>query len=450
MRRAAWLLPWLVLSVACSEAEPLAVEVDAAAGPSLADALPAPPAEQPHIVLVLVDTLRRDHLGVYGYERPTSARLDALGQTGWVFENHVATASQTVPSTLSLLLAQYPSQHGFQHLGPRHFGLNKPRYPDELLFLAEVLGDQGYATGGFVGNPFLQADNGFDQGFDEFVFSKESADQLTDPALAFLAECEAAGRPAFLYLHYFDVHWPYEPPEQWQQRFPLPEGGTKVYKSGPMPGVRQVDLAASVAAYDAGVAWVDSEIGRLLDGVAAAGSGRATLTAVTSDHGDEFLEHGGMGHGTTVYGELIRVPLLLSMPGWLEPGRRIAHLSSQVDLAPTLLALAGLERPAPFDGPLVLQPAARAFTEDGPWRSVHRQGRKLILNQETGRAELYDLADLLDQHPLSEPRSVDSLREDLVQYGKLEALGQAGGVAEAGDDWTSEEIEELRALGYLR
>ena len=134
----------------------------------------------------------------------------------------------------------------------------------------------------------------------------------------------------------------------------------------------------------------------------------------------------------------------------LEPGRRLDHLSSQVDLAPTLLALAGLERPAPFDGPLVLDPAPQVFAENGPWRTVHRQGHKLVLHRETGAAELYGLDDRLDQRPLKDPRVTAALRQDLSRYAELEALFDGAVPGAAGDDWSQAEIEALRALGYVR
>jgi len=140
---------------------------------------------QPNVLLVLIDTLRQDHLHLYGYERRTSDWMDALGTEGWVFENHVASASQTVPSTLSLLLSRHPAEHGFVHLGPGHFSRNPPLYPEEFLFLAEVFQEQGYATAGFVGNPFLNHENGFAQGFDK-LFNVRRDEELTHAATDWL------------------------------------------------------------------------------------------------------------------------------------------------------------------------------------------------------------------------------------------------------------------------
>ena len=259
---------------------------------------PAPP----HVVVVLIDTLRADHVGFGGYQRPTSPALDALAAESWVFERHVASASQTVPSTLSLMLSLDPSEHGFRHERNGHFQEHPPRYPEAFVFLAEVFAEQGYATAAFVGNPFLQRKNGFGQGFERLVYSGGRGEELTGHALEWLDEQAPGGRPLFLYLHYFDVHWPYDPPEPYRSRF-RPSGPRRlVYVNGPAPDVTPEELAFTRAMYDGEIAYVDDQVKRLLGALSARGLRDDAIVAVTSDHGDEFLDHGGLGHGTTVYG----------------------------------------------------------------------------------------------------------------------------------------------------
>lgn len=406
-----------------------------------------PPAPAPDIVLVLVDTLRRDHLGIYGYGRDTSPNLDALAATGRMFDNHIATASQTVPSTLSMLLGLYPAEHGFPHRSIGQFAAARPYYPDELHFLAEELRDAGYRTAAFVGNPFLQRENNFDQGFQEFAYFEDRGKAITDAAIGWLRRPREG--PRFTYLHYFDVHWPYDPPPPYARRYTDDPSGPRIYTNGPVKDVDEDELERTEALYDGAIAYVDAEIGRLLAVLDRLELREDTVVVVTSDHGDEFLEHGGMGHGTTVYGELVRVPLILSYPRRVEPGRRTDDLTSHVSLAATLLELAGLPHDS-FGRRTIFEPARRAFVEDGPWRGVYAAGMNLVRNRETGNSQVFRMEDELDGFPLGPgagEKRLDLL-EALSFYRGLERARQD--VPQTGaDGWSEEDAERLRTLGYL-
>jgi arylsulfatase A-like enzyme len=410
-----------------------------------------PPLEgrgQPNVLLIVVDTLRADHLHSYGYPRRTSGNVDALASQGWVFQNHIASAAQTVPSTLSMMLSLHPPEHGFRHPSNGYFAKNPPLYPDRLLFLAEVYSEAGFATAGFVGNPFLRRANGFAQGFDEFFYSEEAGDRLTAAASRWLEEHVRSPRPFFVYLHYFDVHWPYSPPPAYWGRFEVPEGGRLVYRNGPVNGVDEKDLLASIAMYDSAIAFVDDEIGKLLRTLEELGVRDNTVIAVTSDHGEEFLDHGGLGHGTTVYGELVRVPLVLVHEGRLEPGRAIEALTHHIDLAPTLLQLSGVPAPEGFRGRPLPAPAERAFSEDGPWRAVYSNERKLVINKTTDSHEIFDVRDERDQHALPDEVGTAGLSADLDWYDALERVTPASD-ARSTAEWSDVEMDRLRALGYL-
>jgi arylsulfatase A-like enzyme len=397
---------------------------------------------------VLIDTLRADHLGAYGYERPTSPTIDALARDAWVFDRHVASAAQTVPSTLSMMLSLDPADHGFFHESDGFFAQHPPRYPDELSFLAEAFEGAGYATGGFVGNPFLKSQSGFGQGFDAFLYSPGRGELLTRGALDWLEQTPRSA-PFFLYLHYFDVHAPYNPPEPYRSRFASGLPGRLVYRNGPAPDASAEDLAYTVALYDAEIAYVDDQVAKLLDGLSRLGRRDHTIVVVTSDHGEEFLDHGGLGHGTSVYGELVRVPLVVSAPEALGASRRVPTLSRHVDLAPTLLDLAGVPRPASFRGRSLLEPAPLAYTEDGPWRGVYADGEKLVLNEATGLRRRFGEADARDQSPLDgEPDP--KLVELLSAYEARREARRRSGPAASGPAWSAEELERLRALGYAR
>jgi arylsulfatase A-like enzyme len=404
---------------------------------------------RPNVLLIVVDTLRADHLGLYGYQRATSPTLDALAAEAAVFDNHVASSAQTVPSTLSLLLSLHPAEHGFRHLGPGHFAQNRPRYPDELLFLQEVFRDAGYATGAFVGNPFLKQESGFAQGFDRFVFSEESGSVLTAAAIEWLGETRSLDRPVFLYLHYFDVHSPYEPPAPYRDRFEAPEDGRLVYRNGPIADMRPQDLAATRALYDGGIAFVDDLIGELLGELRALELWGDSAVAITSDHGEEFLDHGGLGHGTSVFGELVRVPLILRDPTRPDSGRRVERLTHHLDLAPTLLRLASIDPPETFRGGLLTASPPLAYAEDGRWLAVYSDDEKLIVDRDTGATQRFHLDDAFDQHPLGAAPSGSDFDSHLRWYAAL-ARVVAEEADEAGPSWSDEELERLEALGYVR
>ncbi len=406
------------------------------------------PAPAPNLLLVVVDTLRFDHLGLYGYSRGTSPELERLAARGVTFDRHVSHGAQTVPSTLSMLLSQLPVEHGFVHRFDGQFAKSPPRYPPELVFLGEVFAEQGYRTAAFVGNPFLSPANGFEQGFAHFEHAVHEDRALVDGAVAWLrANGRQTAAPFLVYVHLMDVHWPYDPPPRYADRYRPPGKGHLVYRNGPAPRVGKRNLRYTVATYDAGINVADEMIGELVDELDALGVAEDTIVAVTSDHGEEFLEHEGLGHGTTAYGELVRVPLVLVYPRKLEPGQRVVHLTQHLDLAPTLLSLAGIAKPASFRGGSVFQEPEVAYTEGGPWRAAYADGHKLVWNLATDRTALYSVADALDQTPVEDPEREALLRRRLEAYTQR-AAGAAGSPSR-GRDWSADELESLRVLGYV-
>jgi arylsulfatase A-like enzyme len=412
-----------------------------------------PGPERLHVVLIVVDTLRADHLSVYGYERQTSPGLQRLGFRGWVFERHVSHAAQTVPSTVSLLVSQLPAEHGLVHRRDGQFVRTPPVFAEGLQFLSEVLRDHGYRTAGFVGNPFFSAESGLAQGFDDYVHRVDSDRELVDGAVHWLrSRAREPAVPFYLYLHLMEVHWPYDPSPAYLERYRRGPGRL-VYRNGLAPEMTRRDLDYTVASYDAGVRFVDDLVLEVTESLDELGLGPDTIVVVTSDHGDEFLEHGGLGHGTTVYGELVRVPLVVVHPGALEPGRRVAHLTQHLDLAPTILSWVGIEAPDSFRGGNLLAEPERAFSESRSWRSVYARDHKLVLNLEDGRAQVFAAEDALDVDPLADESAEQELREQIDAYLRLErsgaeALGDPGSGAPAGG-WSREELEHLEALGYV-
>jgi arylsulfatase A-like enzyme len=406
-------------------------------------------AAHPNVVLIVVDTLRKDALGSYGGPPAASPAIDAWAARGWIFEGHVAHASQTVPSMISLMSARLPAEHGFTHREVGAFQEARPVFPPSLELLAEALRGAGYATAGFVANPFLAPESGFGQGFDTFEYHRALGADVPSLGEAWLREWSQRRDPRFfLYLHLMDVHQPCLPSAEQRERFAGGRPGVRLTGNRPVPWGAPEDFAYTRALYQACVADADARLGALLAAIDALGLARDTIVVLTSDHGEEFGEHRGIGHGTTVYGEVVRVPLIVVAEGRLEPGRRVAHLSQHVDLAPSLLDLAGVRRPAPFRAAgSLFEPAAQVFAEDGPWRAVYAEDHKLVWNAASRESALFAAADEHDQRPLDDPALAARLRARLDGYLALDAEREPAPGAPAAA-WSEEERERLRALGY--
>ena len=269
-------------------------------------------AEPDRIVLVVVDTLRADHLGFAGYPRPTSPRLDALAAAGAWWQDCLAVAPWTLPSTRALLSGR---PHHASHDGPA---------------MLERFSQAGWATGAILRNPWLSEANGFATGAATFdAAGPADAEDSTTRALDWL-EAHTAVRPGVLVLHHLDPHLPYAAP------VPAPPELDRAPVERPGLTAAQRD---TIAAYDAEVRYTDGAIGRLWDGLKAL-PGRSLLV-VTADHGEEFWEHGRTEHGHSLHAELLRVPLVVVGSGVSAQGVR-SEPASLLDVAPTMLAWAGL------------------------------------------------------------------------------------------------------------
>ncbi len=325
------------------------------------------PASRGPVVLVVVDTLRADHLGAYGHERATSPELDAWAEQGRLFERAWATSSWTLPSLASVLTGRSPARHGAVAMLPLPaesplFG----RLHESIPTLAERFREAGYATAAFVNNPYLTPLLGLDRGFDvydhEIGSNRESrrAGDMVDRALAWLG---AQGeRPFFVLLHLLDPHMDYDAPSPHRGRFTagsgselrLPLRGLAQLRRGMRPrqagggALRPEDRRFVAAAYDEEVAYVDAELGRLRRALEARGVLGRGVVALVADHGEELFEHGGFEHGHALWEEVLRVPLVFWGRG-VVPGREGAPVSL-VDVAPTLLEAVGLDAPERLDG----------------------------------------------------------------------------------------------------
>jgi len=362
---------------------------------------------RPNVLLIVVDTLRADHLSCYGYGYETSPSIDRLAATGWRYENAISQAPWTTPSLGSLFTSRYPSQLGIED--------ERSVVSDELLLLPEVLQAHGYATGAVVSHSFCSSEWGFAQGFDSFdednVLGHRgiTSPGVTEAGLDFLERHRE--EPFFLWLHYFDPHNQYLPHEGYGPPPPADYRG-RIDPGTPFQRLKTLDLRKRELKevrrfYDSEIAFTDHHVGRVLTRLEELGLDDSTIVVFAADHGEEFFDHGRLGHAHSLYQELVRVPLILRVPG--EEPRVVADTVGLIDLYPTLLELLGLPAPEGLEGRSLLAPGERTvFTETS--RFAHLQGvvrgrRKLVRDLEAGHTVVFDLqGDAGEQaHVVAEP-----------------------------------------------
>jgi arylsulfatase A-like enzyme len=338
---------------------------------------------KPNIILISLDTVRADHLGCYGYHKPTTPNLDRLAKSGIRFDECRTQATWTLPAHMSLFTSLLPSHHGVDNL-------NKV-LSRRVLTLAEVLQQSGYHTAALVNNGQMRAHWGFDRGFDhwqEFEVDtlEGKAKHITGEAFAWLKNTPQ-DKPQFLFLHYYDAHDPYEASLEVRQKFGVELTGEQcrelcfAHRSPEQaPPSKQV-LAKLQAAYDAGLAELDYEVGRLLDTIAP-----ETLVVVFSDHGEAFREHGWLLHGATPYEEEVRVPLIVRLPNSKKAATVVTDSTMLLDVAPTILSLAGIPLPQQFQG-IDLRPTM--LGEKLPPRFVLAESKAVLEGEYTRSAVLY-------------------------------------------------------------
>jgi len=418
------------------------------------------------VLLVSIDTLRPDHLGAYGYGRTTSPHFDALARDGVLFEQALSVAPWTLPAHATLLTGLLPHRHGVRS--------GAERLSAGADTLAARLGAAGFRSAAIVNSIYVGRHHGLDGGFDTFQELPEpgrAPSAVAEHALAWLEAHRRDPAPFFLFLHLYDPHSDYHALPRYEREFARPYHGPVDGTTAQLRRVMRGELALGppdrerlVDLYDAGVRQTDVELGRVLGWLDAHGLRSRVLVVVTSDHGEEFLERGGVLHARTHYEELLRIPLVIGGPG-VPAGRRIPRPVSLVDVAPTILGLAGVADPATDGHDLAALWRGRGSADEerflvadgshgegrpGALRSLRGERWKLIHDRETDRVELYDLAaDPGEQDDLSARRP--ELRDALL--ARLEAAtaptGEGAVRAEAAEALSPEEAERLRALGYV-
>jgi arylsulfatase A-like enzyme len=421
-----------------------------------------------NIVIVMVDTLRADHMSIYGYERETTPFIKTFASQGFVFEHARSQASCTFPSVNSLLTSRNPAIFTRQEVD--HLGI-----PEEYPAVAEILKEHGYHTIAVSASPIMRKTpsefnpiGGFDRGFDTFV-----EDTLWRPGgqvnRAIIKELDAVEEPFFLYAHYMEPHGPYRPPERYTKRFagdyeghhfikrgnPVPIG-RMMFDNGPVYDITSRDIQHLIDLYDDEIRYFDGVFRRLIRILEERELLENTLVIISSDHGEEFLEHGSIKHCRGVWDTVTRVPLIFRFPGF-EGGKRFSNAVQNLDIVPTILDYLEIEYDnLDFEGTSLLpvlegrEPERLfAFADQREYRSADDGRFHLIFNGEDGTATLYDLrsdpGEQVDIFSSDHPEAVrlsDALDGWLTDTGQLVRFDEELAAARAKE-------EELRALGYL-
>ena len=422
------------------------------------------------VVVILLDALNPSFLSCYGGRSGLTPNIDRLAAEGVRFTQAIAPAAYTISSIASLLTGSGVETHRTWTWKPEGNHL-----PADLPTLAERFAAAGYATGAVVHSPNGAGAFGFDRGFERFVDlwkSKRPFPRAEDcwPALD---ELLAAGdpRPPFLWLHILEPHEPYHPPDPWRGRLDPGDSGTftgdpvqlwAIRNREVVPAPR--DLEHLRAEYEETLAYADHAVGGIRERLERAGLWDRAIVALVSDHGEGFLEHqgrdhAGMGHGSTVYDEMIRVPLIVKLPSGAGRTGVVQDLVASHDLLPALAELVGAVAPAAgAAGRAVVATHSESHEKhrllatwglrDGRWKSVHTPGAP---------PELYDLAADPGEHrnlAAEEPERVASMRSRLVEllgFDPESGLPAAAVEPDRPSGESAPELEEqLRALGYVR
>ncbi len=448
---------------------------------------------RPSLLLITVDTLRADKLSCYGYDRMSTPGMDRLAAEGVLFENAQVQSPWTLSSLASILTSTYPSVNGVLT------GYN--RLDDARETLAEVLKRHGYVTQAIVTNGWLETNFGLNQGFDSYYHpddyfaiyrfagmtwervarrilrermdptNRHRAEYVSDRAIQWLRNHR--DRSFFLWLHYIDPHDPYAPPAPYNRLWDADYQGRWKEGTGVIFNLRigQILTAEEMthieALYDGEVAYCDEHIGRVLEELDRLGLTGNTLVLLSSDHGEEFWDHGGVMHGHTLYEECLIVPLLMRFPGRLPQGLRVPERVRLLDLVPTVCDLLSVEPPEEAQGTSLVslltgtdetdRPVyAEALLYFGEKKSVEVGPYKLVKTMATNRYELYDgVKDPREEANLAPlyPGLRDSLIGLLAAWqdssGALrERLPKTAGGSTAQIDPDLE--ARLKAMGYLQ
>lgn len=455
-----------------------------------------------HVVIISIESLRFDHLGVAGYDRETSPNIDKLAERGTIFRRAYSQAPWTRPSVASTFTSTYPSTHDAAN-DARFWELaGVPKNASEeakaqimaplaasFTTMAEIFSARGYRCFGYSCNGQISQDTGFGQGFEDYdgkgarlgewadTPSREKnftlwtmSDEQIVEQLTRLFNDDNRG-PTMIFVHLMKPHHPYLPLDEFNVFKTVPDGVAITYMNFREINRGKVhmtaaDIAYNIDLYDGTIRETDDRVGRILQALSESEIAGETLVVLSADHGEEFLDHGGVSHGHTVYEELIRVPLILAGPG-IPPGKSIDTPVQNIDLLPTIASLIWREKIPTAQGRSLHQLLESRSTNLSPGLVFSEDGRpgwsaaviddpfKLIEHESSGKIELYDLInDPGEQSDLSADPAhrerVTHLHAVLRDHLATNRRENARYDMSPGVKLTQEVIEHLRALGYVK
>lgn len=415
------------------------------------------PVEELNVILIIIDTLRADHLHCYGYDRETSPSLDSLAEAGTRWENCQAQAPWTLPATISIFTGLNVRQHGAGRRPNGDHGLHP-----EIPILPVIFNQFGYRTCGIFNVVLLNENHGFNRGFDHYSCALDGSGRAALIVDEFLEWFDSGDekKPFLAVLHFFDVHDPYDPPAPFDKLY-LP-GDTieavnwEISETGRIFHPEYLDHF--IAQYDGEIAWVDSELGRLFGELRNRGLAGSTIVMVTADHGEEFLERGWVGHGGQLYQELLHVPLIVSGPG-IQSDKVRKEPVAQIDILPTLLSICSVEVTTDFTGLDLFStsvveprfiPASQLMFRGNmlggvPLASIVYDGMKGVITR-NGCTDRYSMFDLSIDPDEKNPLPADSVLKEFLDYYRSTPMIWDPPKVEDLDD---ESIATLRDLGYI-
>lgn len=359
-----------------------------------------------NVLVICIDSLRADHLGCYGYTRDTSPCIDTVAKDGIRFTSAISQAPWTKPSVASLFTSLYMSVHNvwYGYKDTKDYAVSC-RLSGDIVTLAEILKIHGYETAAFGQKLHLRKEFGFKQGFDLLKMGLGKSANINTSVTTWLQKRQPD--KFFVYLHYDDAHFPYNPSDKFkiydvsQSKANVTGENFKSIRTGEMK-LSQEDIDHIIASYDGEIKSVDEKIGLLLKQLDGMGYGDNTLIIILADHGDEFMEHGGVAHGHTLYEELIRIPLIMKGPV-LPKNVHIRGLAQSIDIAPTILDILDLQPGREMEGkslvPLIFKGKKvhnAVYSERKSYqgefsRAVRTEKWKLIKDYKTKQSLLFDL-----------------------------------------------------------
>lgn len=442
--------------------------------------------KKPNVILVSIDTLRADHLSTYGYDRNTSPNMDALARESAVFLNTYASSPWTLPSHVSMMT----SLSGLNH----QVYFREDKMDPDLITLADLLKRKDYFCSAITGGAFVSPIFGFSKGFDSYEIrgadfrDKDQAEQCFEGVSRWLED--NAGKNFFLFVHTYQTHSPYRSPDSYNTMF-LGKNPKRLsfdvltdLKNGFFTNLEEADRENIVGLYDGEIRYTDEKLIKpLVEKIKQIGIYERTLLIITSDHGEQFYDHGSWNHGNFLYDDTLKVPLIVKFPHSKYRGRNSSTIVRVIDILPTILEELGIDfNEKSFDGQSLLKilngeaKEDRVFLADVadssdpatssrfPQRMAMNSGRsKLILNGEFRKeylagllepppavppVELYDL----DKDP-AEKKNIAGVNSDLARRmtAQLENIYRQARPRQAAKAKMTKELEDqLRALGYIR